>query len=513
MSDVTTDAEKTASIPSSSSDTAFQFHDGDSPIVTPGASESEQIRELAQHFGVDHRKLMWKIDIRLVPMLCILYLWAFLDRVNISNATLYNLKEDLNLTEGDRYNTVLTVFFVPYILFEVPSNMLMKKLRPHLWLSFCMFMFGFVSIMQGLTQNYAGIIVTRLFLGLCEAGMFPGCFYLLAMWYVRSEAQKRYSFFFSSTTLAGAFGGLLATAIGLMDGMHGYSGWRWIFIIEGIATCAIAFCLYFLIVDFPEEAKFLATNEREFIKAKLALDVGQSQHVRKATLRDVGNVFKDYKVILVGFMYFGLIVPSYGYAYFAPTIIKAFNYGSTVQTQLHSVPPWVVACGASMISATLSDYFRHRYLFTVVLTSIAIVGFGMLLGIHDNKKAEYAALFLCAMGCYSAMPIVVCWTTTNFAGHLRRGVGSGFQIGFGNIGGIIATFAFLSVDAPYYTKGYAISLAFAGLSIISCTLYEIAIMWENRRRQRGIGLEKWEKMSEDDRVFAGDLSPEFRYCY
>ncbi|KAK9427140.1 major facilitator superfamily domain-containing protein [Lipomyces doorenjongii] len=466
--------------------------------------------QIAQELDVDPRKLMWKIDVRLVPMLCILYLMAFLDRVNIANAALFGMKKDLDLQIGNRYNVALTIFFVPYILCEVPSNMLMKKLRPHIWLPICMFSFGLITCLQGIVQNYSGLLATRFFLGMAEAGMFPGCFYLIAMWYVRSEAQKRYSFFFSSTTLAGGFGGLLASAIGLLDGKRGYHGWRWIFIIEGVATCVIALAFFFLIVDFPEDAKFLTVNERAYVKAKLAADVGDSQQNQKTTVQEVLEVFRDYKLYLAGFMYFGLIVPAYGYAYFAPTIINQLGY-STIQTQLHSVPPWVAAWGASMISSIFSDYFRHRYLFTMSLTTIAIVGFGILLGEHHNVNIQYAALFLCALGLYASMPIIVCWTTTNFAGHSRRGVGAGWQVGFGNIGGIIATFSFLATDAPRFTKGYSIGLAFAVLSMISCTMYLICTQWENRQRDKGIGIEQWERLSDDEKAKAGDKSPYFRY--
>jgi len=132
------------------------------------------------------------------------------------------------------------------------------------------------------------------------------------MWYKRSEAQKRYSFFFSSTTLAGAFGGLLAAAIGKMNGMRGYSAWRWIFILEGVLTCLVAFLFFFIIPDFPEDAKWLTEEEREYVKARLRVDQGRSAADRQITMRDVVNVFKDYKVIVGGFMYFGLIVPAYG---------------------------------------------------------------------------------------------------------------------------------------------------------------------------------------------------------
>lgn len=176
------------------------------------------------------RHLVGRIDLRIVPFVCVLYLLAFLDRVNIANARAFGLERELGLT-GVEFNTALTVFFVPYVLFEIPSNMLLKRFSPRLWLSVCCFGFGLVTLLQGFVQNYSGLLAARFFLGLFECGMVPGCYYLLGMWYKRSEAQKRFSLFFSSTALAGAFGGLLASAIGKMDGMRGYLGWRWIFIL------------------------------------------------------------------------------------------------------------------------------------------------------------------------------------------------------------------------------------------------------------------------------------------
>lgn len=141
---------------------------------------------------------------------------------------MFGLSDELDLLYDNRYNNALVIFFIPYILLEIPSNMLLKKLKPRIWLSICMLGFGLVTMLQGFVQSYSGLLATRFFLGVFETGMFPGAFYLIGMWYRRQEAQKRYSFFFSSTTLAGAFGGLLASAIGKMDGVRGYKGWRWI---------------------------------------------------------------------------------------------------------------------------------------------------------------------------------------------------------------------------------------------------------------------------------------------
>lgn len=362
-------------------------------------------------------------------------------------------------------------------------------------------------MLQGFVQNYAGLLATRFFLGVFETGMFPGAFYLIGMWYRRHEAQKRYSFFFSSTTLAGAFGGLLASAIGKMDGMRGYRGWRWIFILEGLLTIVVSFFFFFLLPNFPEEVKWLREDERAFVKARLQIDQGKSAAERPIALRDVGNVFRDPKIIVGGFMYFGLIVPAYAYSYFSPAIIQSYGY-SPIQTQLHSVPPWAAAFGFSMIVAWLSDRFQHRFLFAIFPICVCVSGFAILLAVHNNRNVQYSALFLIAMGAYTAMPVIVCWFNMNLGGHHRRAVGSAWQVGFGNIGGIIAVFTFLKKDAPRYIPGYSIGIAFVFLSAFSCTLYFFMCTAANRKREksvRDVGLTEYEKME------LGDLNPEYRY--
>jgi MFS family permease len=401
----------------------------------------------------------------------------------------------------------LTIFFVPYVLFEIPSNIVLKRLKPHVWLSICMFGFGLVTICQGLVQNYGGLLTTRFFLGVFESGMFPGSFYLIGMWYKRHEAQKRYTFFFASTTLAGAFGGLLASAIGKMDGIQGYAGWRWIFILEGILTCVISFAWFFILPDFPENAKWLSEDEREYVKLRLQEDQGKAAIERRITFRDVLNCFRDYKFFLGGLMYFGLIVPAYGYAYFAPSIIQTYGF-SKIQTQLFSVPPWAAAFGFSMLVATFSDFFRHRFLFAIIPICISITGFAMLTTIHYSHHVEYGALFLITCGTYSAMPIIVCWFTMNLGGHHRRAVGSAWQIAFGNIGGIIATYSFQKSDAKHFYKtGYSICLGFICLSALSCLLYAFACLTQNRNREKShdVGITEYEKIE------MGDMSPDYRY--
>lgn len=160
------------------------------------------------------------------------------------------------------------------------------------------------------------------------------------------------------------------------------------FILEGAFTVAVSLLFFFILPNFPEQAKWLTQEEKDYVAARLRIDQGRSAVERAITLKDVGNVFKDYKVIVAGFMYFGLIVPAYGYAYFAPGIIKSYGY-DPIQTQLHSVPPWAAAFGFAMLMATLSDWTRHRFAFAVIAICVGIAGFGILITVHNNTSLQY----------------------------------------------------------------------------------------------------------------------------
>jgi MFS family permease len=153
--------------------------------------------------------------------------------------------------KGLDYNIALAVFFPFYVAAEIPSNMMMKRFRPSVWLTVIMVFWSIMVICMGFVKNFGGLVGTRILLGVAEGGLFPGVTYYITMWYCRHECGLRMALFFSAATAAGAFGGLLARGIAEMDGLHGRSGWSWIFILEGILTLAVASVAYWAINDYP----------------------------------------------------------------------------------------------------------------------------------------------------------------------------------------------------------------------------------------------------------------------
>jgi len=436
----------------------------------------------AEYGHVNERRLIWKMDLRICPVLVIVYIMAFVDRVNIGNAQLFSLKEDLHITPN-QYNIALSVFFVSYIVFEIPANILMKRVKPHVFMSACMFAFGLLVIIQGLVKNFGGLIATRFLMGIAEAGVFPGCFYLLSMWYKRAEAQRRFSFFVNAATFAGAFGSLLPTGIGHMRKVRGYHAWRWIFILEGLATCVLAFIAYFTVSDFPENSKWVTPSEKAFIIRRLAEEQGDSDLTEAITWQGVVKTLLKGETILAGFMYFGLCMSGYSLAYFIPTIVSTYGY-SPIQAQVHSIPPWAAAFGFSMVIAYLSDKSKRRFPFVVFSILLALSGVVTLYKLHHNKHAMYAALCLYAMGVFGAVPIVICWYVMNLEGHQNRAIGTAWQVAFGNMAGIIATFAFPVKDKPFYRTGYSLGISFLCLSLGANVVYFVVCMKKNQTRDQ-----------------------------
>lgn len=190
--------------------------------------EYEEFKALSEKYQGDVlRKLLRKIDCRLVPVFALLYLMSFLDRGNVGNAKVAGLTKTIPMTDK-QYNTALTLFFVFYIVFEIPSQMMLKKFRPKWYISCLTLSWGLVMSLTCLIQSYRGFMAARSLLGITESGLFPAAGYTLSMWYSRSEMASRVALFFCAASVAGALSGILAYGISFMDGLAGMEGWRWI---------------------------------------------------------------------------------------------------------------------------------------------------------------------------------------------------------------------------------------------------------------------------------------------
>ncbi|KAG8624752.1 hypothetical protein KVT40_007819 [Elsinoe batatas] len=455
------------------------------------------------------KRMIRKMDMRLLPFLALLYLLSFLDRTNIGNARLVNLEADLGMNpRGLDYNNALAIFFPFYVAAEIPSNIMMKRTRPSIWIPTIMVAWGVCCTLMGIVKNYEGLMAARAALGFAEGGLFPGVTYYITMWYRRHECGLRMAIFFSAATAAGAFGGLLARGISEMDGLGGLDGWAWIFVLEGLITFAVAILAFFVMSDYPATAKFLTSDEKKEIVRRLKQD--RSSLSDEFDMKFFWAAIKDWKIWCHMFITIGVYTPLYSISLFLPTIVRTLGYTNNT-AQLMTVPPYVVGCFFTLGGGYLADKKQTRGLFMMFFDLMAILGWAMLVGTRNNV-VRYIGCFFAVSGIYPNVPQGVAWNGNNIGGSLKRGVGIAMHVGFGNLGGVVAAYIYLPRDSPNFVTGHSILLGFISMSFLLSAFMTTYLRRENARRDREY--KRPEEYTEEERMLEkdkGDHATFFRY--
>ncbi|KAF7324460.1 MFS domain-containing protein [Mycena sanguinolenta] len=367
-------------------------------------------------------RVVWrKLDIWVLPIVSLFYLLSFLDRTNIGNAKVAGLLTSLHMTPK-QYSIALTVTYVPYIAAELPSNLLLKIVGPNLMLPTMLTLWGVVCTCQGVVKTYHGLLACRFFLGLLEGGVFPGLVLYLSFFYPRQRLQTRVSTFFSSASISGAFGGIMAYGIINLNGKH---------VVVGLVS-------FFFMPASPDHARFLNDEEKSYIKAKLKEDGAISgDDADSFSWAEVGKAFVSIHVLIVGIVFFFSGVVLYSLAYFTPSIIQTLGY-TAAKAQLMSVPPFAVAFVVAMIAAWISDRYKCRGIVSSVCSVFCIIGFAMFLR-SKNHHVQYGSLFLSIPGTYAMAPAISTWNANNAAPHVRRATAIAIGFIMTNSGGILAT--------------------------------------------------------------------------
>lgn len=277
--------------------------------------------------------------------------------------------------------------------------MMMKRVRPSLWLAFIMVCWSASMIGQGFVRNYQGMLATRVFLGVFEGGLYPGVNYYITQWYPRPECGFRMALFFSAATLAGAFGGILARGIAEMSGVGGLAAWSWIFILEGLLSILVSFTAPWAIYDYPSEAGFLTPAERAEVQRRLRADSGHLTD--DFDVKYVWQAIRDWKIYIHMLICMAGFCPIYSFSLFLPTIIKNMGYTAN-NAQLMSVPPYVFACFFTIVASYYADKVQRRGVFLMGFQLIGILGFAMLCGSGD-ASVQYAGTVFAAIGSFLAL--------------------------------------------------------------------------------------------------------------
>ncbi|CAN9134284.1 unnamed protein product [Alternaria alternata] len=413
----------------------------------------------------ERSRLLLKMDLYLMPTVALLYLFCFIDRANIGNARLAGFEKDLGM-KGYDYNTVLSVFYISYIIFEIPSNIICKWWGPGWFIPAISVGFGVTSLATAFVRTRAQACAVRFLLGVFEAGILPGIAYYLSRFYARAELGFRLGLYIVMAPLAGAFGGLLASAILTLDSVGSLKTWRMIFIIEGIVTVVLALIAFGTMTDRPQSARWLTVSEKAYIEEKLRAErVGSSTVLdkmdKKKLLRGVLNPVTIVTAII--FMFDSVTVQGLGF--FTPTIIRTIYPGRTVVQQqlLHRTP------------VHRRELFHRRH-------STAQLEVGPTSDSHHSEHASCYSAFLVASTVFGIGPLSTAQVSANVVSDTSRNSAIATAVMFSNIGGLVSTWSYLPHDAPHYRIGSGLNLATAtGMLVLGLSLL-FWMRWDNKRR-------------------------------
>ncbi|BEI83018.1 hypothetical protein CcaverHIS002_0308860 [Cutaneotrichosporon cavernicola] len=420
--------------------------------------------------SIEEKRLVRKIDIHLLPMLWIMYVLNYLDRTNIGNAKVGadhgGFEGDWNLSSAD-YSLILSIFFVGYLLWEVPSNMMLARSKPSIFLPTIMFIWGAMSIGAKGMHSLGGMVAFRFVLGLVEAGFFPGVMLLMSCWYKPHELSKRIALFYTASLVAGAFGGLLS--FGIMDGLEGKGntrGWQWLFIIEGLITVVVACAAFFVLPNYPTTTKWLSEDEKRLATARLLAvqREGAEEEPHMGHWMAFKLACKDPKTWVFVLIYnlFNMVGTI---SYFFPTLLGSMGYKGNMR-QLMTVPIYVVALIISVTLGFVADKTRQKAYVVAGGATLATISF-IIVAAVPNNQVKYAFLCFGGGGVWTCVPVFLSWMVTMFDGREKRAVCIALINGFGNTASIYGSFFWPKHTAPKYIMGFSLTTAFSGVALIT----------------------------------------------
>ncbi|WQF82900.1 Putative major facilitator superfamily, MFS transporter superfamily [Colletotrichum destructivum] len=499
------------------SDTATQSekNNGGDLVLAPVHPDTASVdAEAAHSYVIDpaaEARLVRKQDLRVLPMVFLMYFFTFLDRTNLGNAKVAGMEADLGLgTYG--FNIGACLYYGIYFFADIPASLSVKKFG-FIMLPISCIAFGIVTLCTAFITNEGSFFAIRLLLGLTESFQFPGLSYVVSRFYRRSEVTTRVSFFMlGAAGLASAFGGLLASGLLSLGSIGSVSSWRNIFLVEGIITVGVGIISLYLFPADPSKTRIFNEEERSLAMARIFHDQPAiREHKEKITWGLIKRGVVNVNVLVGAWIYICDQITVQGLSIFTVTILR-LNYPgrSTVEIQLLSVPPPLFGMVFGLGVAYITMKTRKHGVAIAMCAALNVIGYSIWLA-STNAQARYAAIFLNTAGGFSFGTLVLSWTLANAAPDTVRNVANGAVSGLANIGSITATWSYINTDAKTgYRIGNSLNTATAVSVIIASLGLVVHQKWENKKRAQG-GRDYRLETTEEEVATLGHLHPEFRY--
>ncbi|KAM6530281.1 hypothetical protein FALCPG4_008408 [Fusarium falciforme] len=427
------------------------------------------MRARATLSSTEEKKLLRRIDWHLIPLLAIMYMVKTIDASNVSNARIMdrgtprNIMIELRVTP-DQYNFVTAAYYIPYILAETPSNLLVKYLKPSVWQARIMISWGIVLCCHAAVTNAGGLYTVRAFLGLFEAGLWPGILLQLCYWYRPDEMASRIVL----VTLLGNFSAVISGVLSFaFDGVHarGLSGWKWLILTEGVFTIILGIIVYLVLPDFPNTARWMSQAEKDFIQARLPINAPRAAE-KDFDWTEFWQTLKDPKLWLFLLCWAFYTIGTTGLQFYQPTVIANLGFTTIAQAQLLNIPPAIFACILTIVFGWVANT-GYIPLPAIPLTFMIIIeACYVVLYTFPNTGGVYAATVIAGGFSIAWYTMMWPWRVQTTDGATGSAFAIAFANSYGQIGGAVGSQLFNSRFAPRYTTSFGIAMGFIGAAII-----------------------------------------------
>ena len=373
-----------------------------------------------------------KVTWRIIPLLFLCYVVAYLDRVNVGFAKL-QMVNDLKFSDTV-YGLGAGMFFVGYCLFEVPANLLLYRVGARKVLTRIMITWGAISALTMFVSTPTEFYVIRFLLGIAEAGFFPGMILYLTYWFPAERRGRIVSLFMTAVPVSGIVGGPLSGWIMVhFAGVNGWAGWQWLFLLEGAPTMLIGIVVWFYLDDGIASARWLSDDEKRLLKEKIEADAGsKADHSFLKALRNP-------KVWILGLMYFGVVMGLYGISFWLPTLIKATGINNPLDVGFLSAIPYIAAVVAMLVVGASADKRRERRWHFAIPAVLGGAGLILSATFASSTTFAIAALTLAAAGIIASLPVFWTFPPAFLSGTAAAG-GIALIGALGNLGGFVSPY-------------------------------------------------------------------------
>ncbi|KAL2000930.1 hypothetical protein VTN02DRAFT_2446 [Thermoascus thermophilus] len=460
----------------------------ESALAPDGQIESTENGTEETLIQQQEKRLRRKVDLRLCTIASILGSLDLLDSGIISSASVTSMPRDLGLG-GNRYAVAIFLFTVASVVCQLPSTLAVRLAGPRVWFTFITVCAGLVTLGTAFVQTWRQMVVLRVLLGMSTAGLYPGLTYLISTWYTRQEQQLRFAFVQSGQVVVLATGSIVNYGLDHLDGRAGLAGWRWMFLVQGLATATIGVVAYWWMVDFPEHARrsfhFLSADEASLATRRIQADRDDVEP-EPFSWSAVLVPFLDPKVYGLCGLFFLLNLVSTSLSYFLPIILQSGMGFSTDQSILLSAPPYYYAVIPVLLTSLVGDTFRLRGPL-ITLNALCLIAGVLMLGLpaSTHVAVRYVGTYLATGAYVSNWAALNAYQANNVVGQWKRAATAAAVTACTGLGGIAGSFAVRRSEAPVYQTAVWVSIGSHILMILIVAAFTVYFYIANRRQSRG----------------------------